>query len=365
MSGSFKAAKSIAKEKNKNLLIDTYASWCIPCKRMEKVFDRKQVGDFFNENYVTYRVNMDGPYGDEVKAEYQVVFLPTIIILGPDGEVKYKIDREMTSEELLKIGEIALQPGVKIASDVTGWRRNGELKPVPQTYTLPRKTKPNTASVQSKIQDPIPQQNDTKPELEEEANIVHVLGKGEVPPEILRQEAYFRLELMDGSHQSTAKTYLKTQDNWNTAENMKFILDFVNSTESEEYNHIIDNKESYYNTTSKTHVDNTLQILVYNQLYKGFPRPDLQKAIQLHKDLGYKNIEEYSDDQLIKVINLIQSKEAISDNVISLRSLQAQVYILANECKKARKLIKKTLKKADKLSGNKSDIENFEVSCDA
>jgi hypothetical protein len=40
-----------------------------------------------------------------------------------------------------------------------------------------------------------------------------VLGAGEFPPEILFQEAYLRLEFMDGSHKQAAKKYLSTQEN--------------------------------------------------------------------------------------------------------------------------------------------------------
>jgi len=78
---------------------------------------------------------MDGPYGDEVRSQYEVVFLPTIIIVGPDGTVKYKVDREMSADELLSVGQLALRNDIQIVSDATAIRRNGEAAPRRNTST--------------------------------------------------------------------------------------------------------------------------------------------------------------------------------------------------------------------------------------
>ena len=421
MTGGLEAVKSIAKEQNKNLLIDTYASWCIPCKRMDKIFEQKKVGDFFNANYLTYRVNMDGPYGAAVKADYQVVFLPTIIIIGPDGEVKYKVDREMTADELISIGELALQPGIKIASDATGFRRNGELYPEGQTYTqagAPAASKPVKKQPTSK-----PPKKKKKADVAAattpsaaEAKIVHVLGKGEVPPPILREEAYFRLELMDDSHKATAKQYLATQKNWNTADNMRFVLDFVSSTDSEEYKHIIKNKARYEEVFGQRAIDQTLQVLVYRRLYKGIPRPDQQEVQRLYQQLGYENPrtmsykyfisryeadadyqnmyttymqyhqkvvvldtvgltdftdylsehqEQYDNNQLKDAAAMVAQKYETTTPNINLKALEARLLVLAGECKKAKKVIKKATKAARKQELDTGVLADVVIACDA
>ena len=269
-SGGLAAVQKVAQEQGKNLLIDTYASWCIPCKRMDKVFATKKVGDFYNDNYITYKVNMDGPYGDEVRSQYEVVFLPTIIIVGPDGTVKYKVDREMSADELLSVGQLALRNDIQIVSDATAIRRNGEAAPRRNTSTKKSASRPARSG---------------------DEKIMYVLGLegGDENPEYYKKEAYFRLELMDGSHKSAAKKYLATQTDWNTPENMTFVLDFVEKPFSKPYDHIIANKDQYYQSYGKDRVDNTLQILVYKHLYNGLPRPTLTQAQDLFTDLNYSN----------------------------------------------------------------------------
>ena len=288
MTGSFEGVRSIAQEKNMNLLIDTYASWCIPCKRMDKVFAQKEVGQFFNDNYITYRVNMDGPYGDDIKAEFQVVFLPTIIIVGPDGTIKYKVDREMSASELLSVGKLAMQEGIQIASDATPFRRNGEAAPRKNSGKAPKPAKRQT------VKDSQKSKKDEK--------IVYVMGlDGLDSPnaEYLKKEAYFRLELMDGSHVPAAQKYLETQSDWNSLANMRFILDFVSFPNSPMYNHVVQHKQSYYDSFSKEQVDNTLQILVYKHLFNGIPRPTMQQATQLYTDLGYQTPELHAEKYFI------------------------------------------------------------------
>lgn len=49
-----------AKEKNRPIFIDAYATWCIPCKQMEQeVFSNSDVADYVNTNFVAVRVQMD------------------------------------------------------------------------------------------------------------------------------------------------------------------------------------------------------------------------------------------------------------------------------------------------------------------
>ncbi len=398
MTGGLDAVRSIAKEKNKNLLIDTYASWCIPCKRMDKVFKNKRVSDFFNANYISYKVNMDGPYGDAVGMEYQVVFLPTLIIVGPDGTVKYKVDREMSADELLSVGQLAMQEGIQIASDATAIRINGEPAPTTTYKAPPKRTPTNT---QKKGDD----------------KIVYILGLegGSKTGDYLKKEAYFRLELMDGTHAATAQKYLDTQSDWNTIENMRFILDFVERPWSPSYNHIIANKQNYYEKFPKDQVDNTLQILVYRHLYKGIPRPSMADAIQLYTELEYKSPEHnaqkyfiirskinrnhkqafemsyeyvtkmnsadlkslvtfldytidnshlFSQDELLKVAMLVSDADISDVERLSCQPKAIKLLVKADNCKKAKKLLKHTEKLVIESKKELPELKSISIDCD-
>ncbi len=49
-----------AKEENKLIFVDCYATWCGPCKKMAKeVFPLADVGAFYNANYINVKAQMD------------------------------------------------------------------------------------------------------------------------------------------------------------------------------------------------------------------------------------------------------------------------------------------------------------------
>lgn len=56
---TFNEALKKAKEQGKLIFMDCYTTWCGPCKMMSnQVFKQKQVGDFFNQNFVNLKVDM-------------------------------------------------------------------------------------------------------------------------------------------------------------------------------------------------------------------------------------------------------------------------------------------------------------------
>ena len=55
--GSWKEILEIAKKENKLVFVDNYTSWCGPCKKMvSEVFPLKEVGDFYNANFICYKM---------------------------------------------------------------------------------------------------------------------------------------------------------------------------------------------------------------------------------------------------------------------------------------------------------------------
>jgi thioredoxin-related protein len=84
----FKDLIAKAKKENKLVFIDAYASWCGPCKMMEKnVFNKKSVGDFYNKNFVNARIDMEKGEGREVAQKFGVRSYPTYLFLNGDGEL--------------------------------------------------------------------------------------------------------------------------------------------------------------------------------------------------------------------------------------------------------------------------------------
>jgi len=84
----FKDLVAKAKKEKKLVFIDAYASWCGPCKMMEKnVFVKKSVGDFFNKNFVNARIDMEKGEGREIAVKFGVRSYPTYLFLNGEGEL--------------------------------------------------------------------------------------------------------------------------------------------------------------------------------------------------------------------------------------------------------------------------------------
>ncbi len=264
-----------AKRENKSVLVDCYATWCVPCKKMDRVFAQREVGSLFNDNFINIKLDMDlvSSYGP--KTEYEIIFLPTIMILDPQGNVRYKKDKVLGVEEILQIGELALNPDIYFASEATKITSS----PIQQS---------GSAASQEESRE--------EPSIEK---IVYVLDgeNGNVPPEILYQEAYFRMELMDGSQNDAARRYLETQEDWTTEKNLRFIYDFLNQSEGELFEFYINNQHLFSQHIDPEQLRLTTSMVVSKRLYQGFPRPDLNEAQVLFgfidQEMASKNAHRY------------------------------------------------------------------------
>ncbi len=86
--GNFKAAMAKAKAENKLIFMDAYASWCGPCKAMQKnTFPDALVGKVFNEKFVSVAYDMEVGEGLELSSKYPVSAYPTLLFMDADGNV--------------------------------------------------------------------------------------------------------------------------------------------------------------------------------------------------------------------------------------------------------------------------------------
>lgn len=96
-----------AKAEGKLVFVDFYASWCGPCKVMDKsVFSEKRMGDFMSENFISYKVNADESH---LSALYEVKSLPTLLFLDTEGEVIVRKDGALGFNAFKAMGEKALR----------------------------------------------------------------------------------------------------------------------------------------------------------------------------------------------------------------------------------------------------------------
>lgn len=75
-----------AQAKDKILLLDFYADWCLPCKMMDQdVFTDQDIGDYLNETFIPIKINGDKDPGRKIANQYLVAGFPTLLWLRPDG----------------------------------------------------------------------------------------------------------------------------------------------------------------------------------------------------------------------------------------------------------------------------------------
>ena len=101
-----KAVKK-AKSENKLIFMDAYTTWCGPCKMLEKrVFPSKELGDFYNKNFVSIRVDMENGEGPALANIYTVNAYPTMFFIDPNnGKEITRIVGYHEVEDLLKAAE--------------------------------------------------------------------------------------------------------------------------------------------------------------------------------------------------------------------------------------------------------------------
>lgn len=100
---SFTDALAEAKATNKLIFIDAYAVWCGPCKWMEaNTFTDQKVGEFFNENFINLKIDMEKGEGPGIAKKYQVSAYPTMFFIDGKGKVVHRIIGAVQPSDLLK-----------------------------------------------------------------------------------------------------------------------------------------------------------------------------------------------------------------------------------------------------------------------
>lgn len=100
-----------AKAENKIIFLDAYASWCGPCKLLQKkVFTQKAVGDFYNARFINVKMDMEKGEGPALSQVYPLEAYPTMLYIDGEGRVLKKIIGLQTPEDLIAIGKNVKQP---------------------------------------------------------------------------------------------------------------------------------------------------------------------------------------------------------------------------------------------------------------
>lgn len=101
---AFEELKEQSISENKPFFVYFKASWCGPCKVMEKlVFADAGVQEYTRENYLALALDVDDFDGLEVASTYQVDILPEVLFFQPGGELMGRYRGVISPESFLDL----------------------------------------------------------------------------------------------------------------------------------------------------------------------------------------------------------------------------------------------------------------------
>lgn len=84
---------------DKLVFIDLYATWCGPCKRMEReVFSRADIAALMDRHVVAGKYDIDKPTGRSLARNYGVRAVPTYLIFDTEGRLRGTISGALSPE---------------------------------------------------------------------------------------------------------------------------------------------------------------------------------------------------------------------------------------------------------------------------
>ncbi len=155
---SWEMIKNKAKAENKYVFLDCYATWCGPCKEMDKnVFTKKRVGEFVNDKFISVRIQMDTSLRDnerikkwykdarQIRDEFKVFAYPTFLFLSPEGEIVHKDIGFKSESSFIALAEDAINPQKQYYKAIEDFKRGvrdtSKMKNLANLKRLERDTK--------------------------------------------------------------------------------------------------------------------------------------------------------------------------------------------------------------------------------
>ncbi|MBA3901373.1 MAG: thioredoxin family protein [Bacteroidetes bacterium] len=104
--GTWSEALTKAEKENKIIFLDIYATWCGPCKRLKaKTFSDKEVGGFYNPNFINVAIDGEKGEGPELARKYSVTGYPTLLFFDSKGNLIARTAGFHNAKDFLAMGE--------------------------------------------------------------------------------------------------------------------------------------------------------------------------------------------------------------------------------------------------------------------
>jgi thiol-disulfide isomerase/thioredoxin len=221
----FTEALNRAKTENKLIFMDAYTTWCGPCKAMARTtFTDVSVANLYNEKFINLKLDMEKGDGPTLLQRYNILAFPTLLFLNADGEVVHKALGYHDVQQFLDLGKTAL---------------NGEM-------TLAKWTSR--------------------------------YDKGERDPQFLKDYTKTLADAFDDRRFAIAETYLATQKNWNTPENLSFIYQYAEKIGTKMFDYLVKNPSVFEKKLTKDEVELKIQGVAQEFLFNEQNLPTLAQA---------------------------------------------------------------------------------------
>ncbi len=227
---TWKELLQMATESNRLIFMDAYTTWCGPCKKMSKeIFPQKEVGAFYNANFINVKIDMENGEGIKLAKMYNVRAYPTLLFIDGSGTLIHRVAGYMEAEDFIQLGKTANDP----------------------TKSL--------SALEKKYAD------------------------GNRDANFLRKYTEIRYNTADGSHSEIADAYLETQDDWGTEENIEFIYQYTDDASSPAFEYLVKNKQKFKDVLGERAVTQKIEQLIYMQIYYGETQPTLEEIEGIFK----------------------------------------------------------------------------------
>src|ERR1035437_2745996 len=82
---------AMAKQDNKMIFLDAFASWCGPCKWMAaNMFTNDTVADYYNKTFICASIDMEKGEGLALRQKYQIRAYPSLLFINANEEMVHE-----------------------------------------------------------------------------------------------------------------------------------------------------------------------------------------------------------------------------------------------------------------------------------
>jgi len=243
---------------DKMIFVYAYTTWCGPCKVMKKkVFPDAGVGKVYNKSYVNVKIDMEKGQGFDLSSKYNITAYPTFLFLDKKGKV---IHRSMGGRDVYDFVDLG----------------NAAMDPDRQITTLHKR-----------------------------------YADGDREPSFLKQYAKGISEAEFSGYEPITNLYLKTQPDWTTPENMKFLFDYSEADISSNlFQYTLENRAAFEKLLGKEKVNAKIEFAAERGRTKaGISRDDIEK-LKKHYQKYYTENEAYHQAMQTYFKQLMYSRNA-------------------------------------------------------